>query len=232
MKLLFIPGSGSPSVVWVYQTEHFVDSEAIALPGHPDGKPCLSIDDYMEWLRGYIQQHRYQDVILLGHSLGGAVAQLYGLKYADEVKALVLIGSTARFTVPAASLDALEAMARNNDEAAYRKYLQDITYRLVAPEIRHVVVEARTAVGPAVMVHDLRCCDKFDIKDKVHAIKLPTLVICGSEDDKTPVEDAHYLTDKIEGPREAIIDGGTHSVFLEKPREVNKAIEEFLRSLS
>ena len=142
-----------------------------------------------------------------------------------------MIGSTTRFKIPDASLHALTAMTRNKDEDAYRKYLQDITYCLVPAAVRHVVVEARTAVGPVVMVDDLLCCKKFDITEQAHAITLPTLVICGSEDDKTPVEDAHVLANKIVGAREVIIDEGTHSVFLERPREVNEAIRKFLSSL-
>ena len=231
MKLIFIPGSGGPREEWVYQTEYFAGSEAIALPGHPNGKPCSSIEEYTEWLRGYIQQHRYQDVVLIGHSMGGVIALLYGLKYGDELKSLVLIGSSAGFSINPVSFQTLESIVKNNDEASYRKYAETF-YRLVAPETKRVVIEARLRVGSAVILNDLLCCDKLGLKDNVQKIKLPTLLICGSEDEKAPVEDSHYLTDKIEGAREVIIDGGTHWVFLEKPREVNRAIEEFVLSLS
>jgi len=229
MKLLFIPGSGGGREEWVHQTEYFTDSEAIALPGHPEGEPCSSVDEYVGWLRGYIHQQRYQDVVLVGHSLGGAIAQLYGLKYGEEVKALVLIGTGARLRVLPAYLTALEEMV--TDETAWRKFLEQ-RYSLVAPEIRRVIIEAKMPIGPAVMLNDFLCCDKFDIMDKVHTIKLPTLIICGSEDVLTPVKYAHYLAGKIEGASEVIIERGTHFVFQEKPKEVNQAIEEFLGSIS
>ena len=229
MKLLFVPGSGSGKEEWVYQTQYFTDSEAIALPGHPEGEPCSSVDDYVGWLRGYIHQHRYQDVVLVGHSLGGAIAQLYGLKYADEVKALVLIATGARLRVLPAFLEVLKGMIF--DEAAWMKFLEDM-YSLVAPEIRRLVMEARILIGPAVMLSDLLCCDKFDIMDKVHAIRLPTLVICGSKDELTPVKYTQYLTNNIDGARQVIIDGASHVAFVEKPKEVNQAIEQFLGSLN
>ncbi len=229
MKLLFVPGSGGGRAEWIYQTEHFPDSEAIVLPGHPEGKPCSSVDDYMEWLRGYIHQHRYQDVILAGHSLGGAIAQLYGLRYADEIKALVLIGSGARLRVRPDLLAAIEAMI--TDEGAWKKFLEDI-YSLAAPKAKQAVLKERMIIGPAVMLNDFVCSDKFDIMDKVHAIKLPTLIICGTEDELTPVKYAHYLTNNIDGATEVIIEGATHCVYVEKPKEVNQAIEEFLGSLN
>ena len=48
MKLIFVHGAGNTGLVWHYQTEYFADSEAISLPGHPEGKPCTSIDQYAE----------------------------------------------------------------------------------------------------------------------------------------------------------------------------------------
>ena len=48
----------------------------------------------------------------------------------------------------------------------------------------------------------------------------------------TPVKYTRYLVDKIEGATEVVIDGATHSVIVEKPEEVNQAIERFLSSLN
>ena len=81
-------------------------------------------------------------------------------------------------------------------------------------------------------MNDYLCCDKFDIMDRVHEIKLPTLVLSGSEDDKTPVKYTQYIADKISVARAVVIQGATHDVCLEKPDEVNKAIDEFLKGLS
>ena len=229
MKLLFIPGSGGGKEAWVYQTEYFTDSEAIALPGHPEGEPCSSVDEYVEWLRAYVHQQRYEDVVLAGHSLGGAIAQLYGLKYGDELRALVLIGTGSRLRVHPDILAAVKAMI--GDEVAWRKYVEDGASS-VEPKVRQVMVEGRMRIGPAVLLNDFLCCDKFDIMDKVHNIKLPTLIICGTEDDMTPVKYARYLTGKIEGATEVIFDGATHMVTREKPREVNQAIERFLAGLN
>jgi pimeloyl-ACP methyl ester carboxylesterase len=87
-------------------------------------------------------------------------------------------------------------------------------------------------IGPAVLLNDFLCCDKFDIMDKVQNIELPTMVLCGTEDVMTPVKYARYLADRVAGSTTVIIDGGTHMVFIEKPKEVNQAIEKFLASLS
>jgi pimeloyl-ACP methyl ester carboxylesterase len=228
MKLLFIPGAGCGKQAWICQTEYFNGSEAIALPGHPEGRPCSSLDDYVEWLHDYIHQQQYQDVVLAGHSMGGAVAQLYGLKYSGEVKALVLIGTGASLRVPPDFLKAIEEMV--TDEAAWIKYLEG-RHRGAAPEIGRVIIEERTRIGPAVTLNDLLCCDKFDIMARVHNIKLPTLVICGSEDEVVPVKYTHYLARKIKDAWGVIVNGAGHWVQAEKPKPVNQAIDSFLASL-
>lgn len=227
MKLLLIPGSGAGREAWGYQTEYFAGSEGISLPGHPEGEPCTSVDDCVEWLRNYIHQKGYQDVVLAGHSLGGAVAQLYGLKYPDELKALILVGTGARLKVRPAILDGLRQMIGNQD--AWRNSIGDPS-SLADPILRQAT-EARLRIGPAIRLNDLLCCDEFDIMGEIQNIKLPTLVLCGTEDQMTPVKYTKYLTDRIEGATEVIIDGGTHMVFMEKPQEVNQAIEEFLATL-
>lgn len=228
MKLLFIHGAGGGGEEWIYQTEYFKDSVAISLPGHYHGEPASSIEGYVAWLRGYIRRQRYQDVILIGHSMGGAIALLYGLRYPSQTKGLILIGTGARLRVLPALLAQLEEMA--NDEEIWRRFIED-AYRLVAPQIRQGLVRLRMRVGPRVMLNDLLCCDKFDIMNDIHNIKSPTLVLCGSEDEMTPIKYARYLAERIRGARQAIIQEAGHFVFLEKEKEANQAIEEFLENL-
>ena len=108
MKLIFLHGSGGCKESWHHQVRFFEDADAVDLPGHPEGEPCTSIDDYVEWLRGYIQEKAYTDVVLVGHSLGGAIAFLYALKYPDDLAGIVSVGSGARLRVHPMFLEELE----------------------------------------------------------------------------------------------------------------------------
>jgi pimeloyl-ACP methyl ester carboxylesterase len=89
----------------------------------------------------------------------------------------------------------------------------------------------RLRIGPAVLLSDFLCCDRFDIMDRVPEIKVPTLVIVGTQDEMTPVKYAQYLANKIPGSKLVIIEGATHSVATEKPDEVNEAIKEWREGL-
>jgi len=229
VKLLFIHGSGNNGLVWHYQTRHFADSEAVSLPGHPEGEPCASIEDYAEWLHQYVLGKGYSELVLAGHSMGGAVAQIYALNYPQDVKGLILIGTGARLRVKPDFLSSMEAGIEA--PATWIKNLVEPFYSRIDPAVREKVINKVTEVGARVQLNDFRCCDEFDIMDRVHQITAPTLVICGTEDDITPVKYSQYLANKIAGARLFIFDGGSHFVFMEKSEEVNRAIEEFLRGL-
>jgi len=228
MKLLFIPGAACGGRAWLSQTRCFAGSEAIVLPGHPEGKPCPSVAGYTEWLRGYIKKQGYRDFVLAGHSMGGAVVQLYGLKYGAGVRALVLVGTGAKLKIHPDLLRSVENMV--GDEALWRDYLKE-RHRTTLPGIRQLIIEERLAIGPSVLLNDLLACDKFDVMNEVRNIKLPTLIISGVDDEMTPVKYAHYLKSKIKGSREVIVPGAGHWVPAEKPDEVNQAITSFMAGL-
>lgn len=228
MKLIFIHGSGGCKEVWHYQTRHFAEADAVALPGHPCGKPCNSVDSYVDWLRGYIRDSGHHDLVLAGHSLGGAIALLYALKYPEDLKGLITIGSGARLRVSTMYLEMLKQAKSNHSifEDFFRK-----SYEFIEPKLRDVLLQKALEGDPAVLLNDMLCCDRFDIMDRVHEIKLPTLALCGSEDIMTPPKYTKYLASKIERARDLIIEGGTHMVFAEQPTVVNQAIEDYLNSL-
>ena len=229
MKLIFIHGAGNTGLVWHYQTRHFAGSEAISLSGHPEGKPCTSIEDYAEWLHQYVLGKGYSEPVLAGHSMGGAVAQMYALNYPQDVKGLILIGTGARLRVRPDFLGLMEAGI--DAPAEWVKNMIEPFYSRVAPEVREKVINKVAEIGARVQLNDFRCCDKFDIMDRVHQITAPTLVICGTDDDMTPVKFSQYLANKIAAAKLVVIESGSHFVFMEKPEEVNRAIEEFLRGL-
>ena len=229
MKLVFVHGAGESSLSYYYQLRHFRNSKGIDLPGHPAGAPCASIEGYMEWVRGFIAARRYRDVVLCGHSMGGAITQLYALKYPAELRGIVLIGTGARLRVDPRYMKECEDGFRDSQLwLGHRKS----DYANVETDLRRALLTRVAEVGPLVKLNDFRCCDQFDVMDRVDGIRLPTQVICGTDDVYTPVKYSEYLGGKIEGSRQSILEGGTHWVQLERYREVNAAIEQFVSGLA
>lgn len=227
MQLVFIHGSGGCAEAWQYQTDAFKNSDAINLPGHPEGQLIDSIDGYAEWLHGYIDEKGYEDVVLVGHSLGGGIVLLFALLYPEKLKAIVTVGSGARLRVHPMFLELLEKAVDN--PSIYEQSI--LPNPLIEPEFDQLVKKRRLENGPAAALNDMRACDNFDIMERLGEISVPLLAICGSEDDMTPPKYTQYMVDKMPKAKMTIIPGGTHWVLAEKPTEVNKAIADFLTTL-
>lgn len=227
MKLVFIHGAGCSSLSFYYQLRHFRSAKAIDLPGHPDGKPCDTVEGYLEWVRGFIRARRYKNVVLCGHSMGGAIAMRYALKYPEELRGLILLGTGARLRVHPHYLQ--RCRDADGDKTPWLEQHLDY-YQGVNEEVYPVLRQRAAEVGPEVELNDLMACDNFDMMDSVNKIKLPTRVICGSDDVMTPVKYSEYLTNNIEDATQAIIPGGSHFAHMEKYQKVNEEIEDFLET--
>lgn len=227
MKLLFIHGAGGGADLWRYQTAFFPGSVAVDLPGHPQGEGFQSIEDYASWIRGYISAREMAPVVLVGHSMGGAIAQLLAVQHPEIVRALVLTSTGARLRVAPQIFQALEG----NYEKAVDFMLANAFGPTASPELLHEVKRLRLKVLAQTVKDDFVACDKFDIMDQVGAISVPTLIICGTEDRLTPPKYSQFLNSRIPGSQMELIPDGGHSVMLEKPEEFNHAIKRFLTQL-
>jgi len=228
MKLIFLHGAGSSSLAFYYQLRHFRNSKAIDLPGHPAGKACSSVEAYLEWVRGFTAARRYKDMVLCGHAMGGAITMLYALKYPEELKGIVLLGTGARLRVHSKYLNRCQQPGESNE--VWMEGQKDY-YSSVEQDLYPVLLRRAAEVGPEVELNDLLACDQFDVMEQIHKINLPTHVVCGSQDVMTPVKYSDYLAREIPSAREEIIPGGNHFVQLEKYRQVNTQIEKFLAAI-
>ena len=229
MTLVFVHGAGECGLSFAPQAAHFPDALAVDLPGHPEGEPRTSIAGYVEWLRGFLAEQDINSPVVCGHSMGGAIAQLFALTYPDELVGIILLGTGSRLRVHPDYLKECEGGIQSPDVWLDSRRSD---YRLVEGPLAAELLDRAAQIGPAVKLNDLRCCDVFDVMDRVGGIRLATLVLCGSNDVMTPVKYSYYLHDKIQGSEIRIIEGGSHFVQLEQPEAVNAAIEEFLAKCS
>ncbi len=230
MSIIFVHGSGGCRDIWRYQTDYFPGSHAVNLPGHPRGEILKSVEECVDWLRKYIEGRGCKEVVLAGHSFGGAIALMYALRYHQGLKGIIVIGSGARLKVHPMFLTPCEEAIKVNARKWYA--LVEEMYRSTPEDYKREIVEKQKAIGPAVMLNDFLCCDKFDIMDRVHEIKVPALIICGESDVMTPVKFANYLGAKIANSSVVVVPQSGHFVLAEKPEAVNKAIEDFLEVIS
>ena len=68
----------------------------------------------------------------------------------------------------------------------------------------------------------------FNAETRVEGIRSPTLVLSGDADAIVPVENSRNLAAKIPGAKLHIVDGGSHTFFIERANEFNQLVTDFL----
>jgi len=228
MQLVFVHGSGGNHAVWHYQTRAFPGSDAVDLPGHPKGGLPRSVEAYADWLIDRMDHRGYHRVTVVGHSIGGAIAMQCALRHPGRLAGMVLIGSGARLRVLPDTLATLEQAI---DDPSLLAPLVRFQLKKVDRELRETLIAEGERVGARAYLNDLRACDRFDVMERLGEIEVPTLALCGSEDELTPPKYAHFLAERIPGAKVEILEGGTHFVFAEQPDAVNRAIAGLVGAL-
>jgi pimeloyl-ACP methyl ester carboxylesterase len=222
--LIFIHGAGGSAGTWMMQLRGLSDNfrvVALELNGHgdtPDRQPDNVQDAYLTDIKEVV--HEYQRPILAGHSMGSALAQLYALKYPDEISGLVLIGTGAKLKVHPNVFDAIDS--------GMEKYLQLVRKFMFSKETDEEVIQASLKeirqCPRSVIRRDFEMCNDFDIMNEVSQIDLPTLVLVGADDLMTPPKYAEYLHEKIPSSSLYVIANAGHGVMVEQPSELNNTI--------
>ena len=210
---------------WQPQLRRFKESQAIGLPGHPEGLGLRTIEEYVDFVEKYLEKKAIRNPILVGHSMGGAIAIEYALRH-PTLEGLVLVGTGARLRVRQ------ELIARIMQD--YEDASKSIARMSVSPCCSELLVEriARDLlrVRAEVTYGDFEACNHFDRMSDVEKIDSQTLIICGADDQLTPPKYSLYLHQKIPNSKLRIISGAGHSVMLEKYREFNEALDDFSAS--
>jgi len=232
-NLLFIHGAGGNHRFWAHQFRALegVNAYALDLPGHgcSEGRGCKTIAAYRDFLSSFLEALALEKAILVGHSMGGAIALDFALRHpsrSDKLspQGLILVGTGARLRVAPAILSGILA-----DFDAAVDLICEWSYGPDAPE--KLVRQGRRQMRqtPREVLHrDFAACDAFDVMADLNRINCPTLVICGTQDKLTPPKYSAYLRDHIPGSELVLMEGAGHMVMLEKPEEVTRAMEGFI----
>src|SRR6185295_9128150 len=93
------------------------------------------------------------------------------------------------------------------------------------PEVRSEVVETMARIDPAAFRIGAEAVWLADQADRAAKIRVPTLIVCGTEDKVTPPALSHELAELIPGARYEEIEGAGHLTNLERPDSFNLLVE-------
>ncbi len=226
MTPLFIHGAGASPMVWRLQLLHFKGGLAVELPGHPLGPGCNTIEDYASSVEAHIREKALKYPVLVGHSMGGAIAITIALRNSD-LAGLVLVGTGARLRVDPNILTGIKENYEDVSKLVGKWSVSPSSDPIIAERIAEDLLK----VKPEVAYGDFIACDRFDRMNDVQKITCKTLIVVGADDRMTPVKYSQYLHEKIVNSNLVVIPDAGHNVMLEKHREFNAAVEAFLDSL-
>lgn len=237
-RLIFIHGAGADGSVWGEQLAFFRQAEALTLPGHRSNESVgnegsTSIDLYASRVHDWIVSEETVDrkpgkVILIGHSMGGAIALAYALTYPEKLAGLVLAATGPKLRVG----DHLLGLLQNDYPAAVEFLVENLHTSVALDEMRKRTRETFLKMNPAVTYNDFVACNNFDVSGELSNIRgIPVLVVGGTADVMTPPKLSNRLADGIPGAKLALIDAAPHRLMQEKALEFNRLVDEFLAGL-
>ena len=169
---------------------------------------------------------------VVGISMGGTVALQLALDYPQLVQRLVLVSTFARLR------------ARGPRQLLYyvRRYLL-LHLRGLPSQARTVTQHVfplpaqedwRAVFYRQILQSDVRAyrsamlaLARFDVQARLAEVRVPTLVITGSQDKTVRPENQAGLMQGIAGARQLILNGG-HAIMVEQPQAFNQALLQFL----
>ena len=229
--IIFIHGAGGSISTWTYQLRNLsshLHIVALDLNGHgesPDRQDEDILDSYLNDIDYVVS--RFDHPFLAGHSMGGALTQLFALKKSNPLSGIILVGTGARLKVTPMIFDLLD-----NDFEAYVSAIGKFAFHSNTSEklIEASLSEVRKCPS-SIIKRDFVMCDEFDIMDEVERISLPALILVGESDQMTPPKYSMYLKEKIKGSEFQIIENAGHSVMLEQTEIFNDAILRWVQTI-
>ena len=238
--LVLLHGMGSTADVWLPQLTHFGRQRqtiAWTAPGYgtspalnPLGWPELA--SALAQLLDTLQAPR---VHLLGHSIGGMVAQTFAHQYPERVASLILSATSAGFgsTDPQWQEDFLRQ--RTEPLARYPSFAHaapDMLAGFMGPNIsesmRQLALISASQIEKDHYISYMRLLVTFNRKDDLSGITAPVLLLAGELDNQAPPKGMKRMADSLPNGQFQELPGVKHMANLEDPALFNAVIDAFL----
>lgn len=172
---------------------------------------------------------------LAGLSMGGYVALEICRKFGERVDRLALIDTSARAdtTVQTARRESMIALCQ---EGKFNEMIETLypllvhSDRLADPKLRHQVINMAFGMGLEIFIRQQRAIiGRIDQVPNLSKISCPTVVVCGKQDQITPLECSEEMVANISESELLVINNCGHMSALEKPDKVSKIMYHWLK---
>ena len=209
---------------------------AWAMPGYRDSPPDeLTFENLSARLAGFMDALGLERAHLMGHSIGGMVAQDFACRHPDRAASLILIGTTPSFggrDPSFAEAFLAERLAPLDKGMTMAEVAKASAPHICGPGASAEVLEAVAApmadTPEATWRAILKCLTTFNRRDDLGAMTMPACLIAGSEDRNAPARTMEKMAEKMPDAEFHLLEGIGHMHQQEAPAEVNRIVEAFL----
>ena len=239
--IIAIHAWGASKNVWQPQVVDFSRAHrliAIDIRGNGDSarppgahlySPMMVADD----VRALMDALGIDRAILMGQSMGTFVSQFVYHSDPQRVRALVLTGALSG-SPPKGRIAGMwvEDLVRDIEANGIKSYLDRNVQHFFAPGCDPALIHAATVAAykfdQQAAIAYARSVVGLSIRDRLGEIKIPTLIIDGSEDGRTPIEEGEFMNRHIPDAWLKLIKGAGHLVNVEQPQAFNRAVLGFI----
>lgn len=229
--LVMIHGLAGDSRLFHNQIKYFSPMHRIIapdLPGHGNSKEytITTLDDYDDALNAILEKEKIKNSIIIGHSMGGAVAINYYFKHKSRVKALILVSTSSSFNINEEAVKAAE-----KDFYLFYESLIKNSFSKKAGLFLAAAKNGISELHKTGIIKGLKVCSTVDLSEKVKGIEVPVLLIGNKEDNMVPIEHTADTGKNIKNSKIVIMDKKGHVPFFEESEIFNTEVEAFINSL-
>jgi 3-oxoadipate enol-lactonase len=239
--LLLIQGLGTDSRGWALQRLAFgrryrcygVDNRGTGRSDRPAGP--YSLERMALDALAVLDAEGVERAHVIGASMGGVIAQIIGVLHPERTRSLVLACTACRHHEWRREL--LQEWADAVDEGGMAALGDEALEWLVGPRLRkrfgiwlNLLARILLQSPPEPFIAQVGAI--LDASDELRlelaTVRVPTLVVTGSQDSLTPVGDAEELAELIPHARLEVISGAAHGLMVEAPNGFNDTVLRFL----
>jgi pimeloyl-ACP methyl ester carboxylesterase len=260
--VIFVHGSGLRSDVWHYQKSGIAGHRLVFydLRGHgrsrPKGSAAYTVDTLADDLDAVRADAGLEEVVLVGHSLGGMVVldlcARRGQALGASIRGIVLVNTTHRppveTMVGGTAVAHFERLVRKPfDLLSAQSARLDVFRRALRPSDAVFWAMSLAAFGPRAspshvdfaydmlaetptdLIFDLfRAYRHFDVSDHLLDLAVPALVVAGTHDRLTMASASEHIAAHMPKAELVTLEGGGHLLMLERHREFNAMLARFV----
>jgi pimeloyl-ACP methyl ester carboxylesterase len=186
----------------------------------------VGLDSLVDYLEGFIDLKKIDNINLMGNSLGGHVALIYTLKRQETVKKLILTGSSGLFE------NAMGGSFPKRGSYQYVKERAEYTFydpKSISEDYIQEIFETTKSIPKCLnIVAIAKSAQRHNMANEIPNIQVPTLLIWGLNDTITPPMVAHDFQRLIPNSTLKFIDKCCHAPMMEQPEKFNEILGDFL----